>query len=120
MHFFQRLLCCTQVKFILRRLDGSHGLALASTSGSAPSGLKATAAAAGTERDKDSGRGSPTGSINSAIVRRKRHRAHKSSFAWMTHGTTIHPKSSKNSIERLMKLILEQGDIIQQQLTKLR
>ncbi|XP_039434460.1 ras association domain-containing protein 10 [Culex pipiens pallens] len=109
-----------EVKFILRRLDGSHGLALASTSGSAPSGLKATAAAAGTERDKDSGRGSPTGSINSAIVRRKRHRAHKSSFAWMTHGTTIHPKSSKNSIERLMKLILEQGDIIQQQLTKLR
>ncbi|XP_055530655.1 ras association domain-containing protein 10 [Wyeomyia smithii] len=101
-----------EVKFILRRAEGSHGLAMASTS--------IGAGATGTERDKDSGRGSPTGSINSAIVRRKRHRAHKSSFAWMTHGTTIHPKSSKNSIERLMTLILEQGDIIQQQLTKLR
>uniref|UniRef100_A0A182K233 Ras-associating domain-containing protein n=1 Tax=Anopheles christyi TaxID=43041 RepID=A0A182K233_9DIPT len=103
-----------EVKFILRRVDGSHG---ASGTG--------TAATSGThsgtvERDRDSGRGSPTGSINSAIVRRKRHRAQKSTFAWMTHGQTIHPKSSKTSIERLMKLILEQGDIIQQQLSKLR
>ncbi|XP_062564673.1 ras association domain-containing protein 10 [Armigeres subalbatus] len=102
-----------EVKFILRRMDGSHGLALAPPSTGGAIGLPA-------ERDKDSGRGSPTGSINSAIVRRKRHRASKSSFAWMTHGTTIHPKSNKNSIERLMKLILEQGDIIQQQLSKLR
>ncbi|KAL7038205.1 hypothetical protein ACKWTF_009500 [Chironomus riparius] len=70
--------------------------------------------------DRDSGRGSPTGSINSAIVRRRRHRASKSTFAWMTHGQTIHPKSSKNNIERLMKLILEQGEVIQQQLSKLR
>lgn len=70
--------------------------------------------------DRDSGRGSPTGSINSAIVRRKRHKASKSSFAWMTHGQTIHPKSQKTNIERLMKLILEQGEIIQQQLSKLR
>jgi Ras association domain-containing protein 9/10 len=38
----------------------------------------------------------------------------------MTHGQTIHPKSSKNNIERLMKLILEQGEVIQQQLAKLR
>lgn len=70
--------------------------------------------------DRDSGRGSPTGSINSAIVRRRRHRASKNTFAWMTHGQTIHPKSQKNSIERLMKLILEQGEVIQQQLAKLR
>uniref|UniRef100_A0A336KQW7 CSON014185 protein n=1 Tax=Culicoides sonorensis TaxID=179676 RepID=A0A336KQW7_CULSO len=70
--------------------------------------------------DRDSGRGSPTGSINSAIVRRKRHKASKNSFAWMTHGQTIHPKSQKTNIERLMKLILEQGEIIQQQLAKLR
>ena len=70
--------------------------------------------------DRDSGRGSPTGSINSAIVRRRRHRASRSTFAWMTHGQTIHPKSSKNNIERLMKLILEQGEVIQLQLAKLR
>lgn len=104
-----------EVKFILRRMDGSQGFSIGppTTTGGAALGLP-------TERDKDSGRGSPTGSINSAIVRRKRHRASKSSFAWMTHGTTIHPKSNKSSIERLMKLILEQGDIIQQQLSKLR
>uniref|UniRef100_A0A182MTT5 Ras-associating domain-containing protein n=1 Tax=Anopheles culicifacies TaxID=139723 RepID=A0A182MTT5_9DIPT len=102
-----------EVKFILRRVDGSHG--------PVGSGGAGTVGTHGTvERDRDSGRGSPTGSINSAIVRRKRHRAQKSTFAWMTHGQTIHPKSSKTSIERLMKLILEQGDIIQQQLSKLR
>ncbi|XP_050080332.1 ras association domain-containing protein 10 [Anopheles maculipalpis] len=106
-----------EVKFILRRVDGSHG-----PLGSGSGGTAATGGGThGTvERDRDSGRGSPTGSINSAIVRRKRHRAQKSTFAWMTHGQTIHPKSSKTSIERLMKLILEQGDIIQQQLSKLR
>lgn len=70
--------------------------------------------------DRDSGRESPTGSINSGITRRKRHKASKQSFTWMTHGHTIHPKSQKSSIERLMKLILEQGEIIQQQLAKLR
>lgn len=70
--------------------------------------------------DRDSGRGSPTGSINSAIVRRKRHKASKNSFAWVTHGQTLHPKSQKGNIERLMKLILEQGEVIQQQLAKLR
>jgi hypothetical protein len=73
-----------------------------------------------TAGDRDSGRGSPTGSINSAIVRRRRHRASKNTFVWMTHGQTIHPKSQKNNIERLMKLILEQGEVIQQQLAKLR
>uniref|UniRef100_A0A182N313 Ras-associating domain-containing protein n=1 Tax=Anopheles dirus TaxID=7168 RepID=A0A182N313_9DIPT len=104
-----------EVKFILRRVDGSHGPVTAGSGGAT-----ATQGAALGERDRDSGRGSPTGSINSAIVRRKRHRAQKSTFAWMTHGQTIHPKSSKTSIERLMKLILEQGDIIQQQLSKLR
>ncbi|XP_055598998.1 uncharacterized protein LOC129748410 [Uranotaenia lowii] len=124
-----------EVKFILRRLDASNRLAVASAVGGSisqqqPPTQQTASGTLGsgptmvggvlTERDKDSGRGSPTGSINSAIVRRKRHRAHKTSFAWMTHGTTIHPKSSKNSIERLMKLILEQGDIIQQQLSKLR
>ncbi|XP_053659212.1 ras association domain-containing protein 10 [Anopheles marshallii] len=102
-----------EVKFILRRVDGSHGPV--GSGGAATGGTHGTV-----ERDRDSGRGSPTGSINSAIVRRKRHRAQKSTFAWMTHGQTIHPKSSKTSIERLMKLILEQGDIIQQQLSKLR
>jgi hypothetical protein len=70
--------------------------------------------------EKDSGRGSPTGSINSAIVRRRRHKASKSTFAWVTHGQTIHPKSNKASIERMMKLILEQGEVIQLQLAKLR
>lgn len=70
--------------------------------------------------DKDSGRGSPTGSVNSAIVRRRRHRASRSSFAWITHGQTVHPKSQKSNIERLMKLILEQGEVIQTQLAKLR
>uniref|UniRef100_A0A182QBB4 Ras-associating domain-containing protein n=1 Tax=Anopheles farauti TaxID=69004 RepID=A0A182QBB4_9DIPT len=104
-----------EVKFILRRVDGSHGAVTAGSQG----GTAMVQGAAG-DRDRDSGRGSPTGSINSAIVRRKRHRAQKSTFAWMTHGQTIHPKSSKTSIERLMKLILEQGDIIQQQLSKLR
>ncbi|ETN59991.1 peptidylglycine alpha-amidating monooxygenase COOH-terminal interactor protein-1 [Anopheles darlingi] len=104
-----------EVKFILRRADGSHGT-MASVAGATAT----TTTPIGGERDRDSGRGSPTGSINSAIVRRKRHRAQKSTFAWMTHGQTIHPKSSKTSIERLMKLILEQGDIIQQQLSKLR
>ncbi|XP_050091686.1 ras association domain-containing protein 10-like [Anopheles aquasalis] len=110
-----------EVKFILRRADGSHGtMASDRTTGTAVAGATATTTPLGGERDRDSGRGSPTGSINSAIVRRKRHRAQKSTFAWMTHGQTIHPKSSKTSIERLMKLILEQGDIIQQQLSKLR
>uniref|UniRef100_A0A182PEJ7 Ras-associating domain-containing protein n=1 Tax=Anopheles epiroticus TaxID=199890 RepID=A0A182PEJ7_9DIPT len=109
-----------EVKFILRRVDGgSHGGAggpgVGGGAGATTSGTHGTV-----ERDRDSGRGSPTGSINSAIVRRKRHRAQKSTFAWMTHGQTIHPKSSKTSIERLMKLIIEQGDIIQQQLSKLR
>lgn len=70
--------------------------------------------------DRDSGRGSPTGSINSGIVRRRRHKASKSSLAWVTHGQTVHPKSQKISIERLMKLILEQGEVIQNQLAKLR
>lgn len=70
--------------------------------------------------DRDSGRGSPTGSLNSAIVRRRRHRVSKTSFAWLTHGQTIHPKSQKPNIERLMKLILEQGEVIQHQLAKLR
>ncbi|XP_035788733.1 ras association domain-containing protein 10-like [Anopheles albimanus] len=107
-----------EVKFILRRADGSHGTM--ANDRAAVAGATATTTPIGGERDRDSGRGSPTGSINSAIVRRKRHRAQKSTFAWMTHGQTIHPKSSKTSIERLMKLILEQGDIIQQQLSKLR
>lgn len=72
------------------------------------------------QQSQDSGRGSPTRSISSAIVRRRRHRASKSTFAWLTQGQTIHPKSQKNGIERLMKLILEQGEVIQQQLAKLR
>lgn len=96
-----------QVKFTLKRRSDSHH----------SSTHQSQAQTAG---DRDSGRGSPTGSINSAIVRRRRHRASKSTFAWMTHGQTIHPKSQKNSIERLMKLILEQGEVIQHQLAKLR
>lgn len=70
--------------------------------------------------DNDSGRESPTDGASSAIVRRKRHRTSKTSPAWVTHAQTIHPKSSKTTIEKLMKLILEQGETIQQQLTKLR
>ncbi|XP_055686725.1 ras association domain-containing protein 10 isoform X2 [Lutzomyia longipalpis] len=65
----------------------------------------------------DSGRGSPTGS---AIVRRRRHRAAKSSPAWTTHAQTPHPRTQRATIERLMKLILEQGETIQQQLSRLR
>ncbi|XP_055716599.1 ras association domain-containing protein 10 isoform X2 [Phlebotomus papatasi] len=65
----------------------------------------------------DSGRGSPTGS---AIVRRRRHRAAKSSAAWITHAQTPHPRTQRATIERLMKLILEQGETIQQQLSRLR
>jgi hypothetical protein len=70
--------------------------------------------------DPDSRQSSPTGSLNSAIIRRRRHRASRSSFAWITHGQTVHPKSQKNNIERLIKLILDQGEVIQQQLAKLR
>lgn len=99
-----------QVKFTLKRRSDSHHSSSHHQSQSQPH----------TTGDRDSGRGSPTGSINSAIVRRRRHRASRSTFAWMTHGQTIHPKSQKNSIERLMKLILEQGEVIQQQLAKLR
>lgn len=65
----------------------------------------------------DSGRESPTGS---AIVRRRRHRASKSTAAWLTQAQTVHPKSSKSTIEKLMSLILEQGETIQHQLSKLR
>lgn len=67
--------------------------------------------------DDDSGQESPISTANSAIVRRKRHR---STSAWSKHTKTIHPKSSKKSIEKLMKLILEQGETIQHQLTKIR
>lgn len=70
--------------------------------------------------DCDSGRESPDDRADSAIVRRKRHRSSKSTTAWVTHAQTIHPKSSKTSIEKLMTLILEQGETIQQQLSKLR
>lgn len=101
-----------QVKFTLKRRSDSHH--------STATSHHQTASQAQTAGDRDSGRGSPTGSINSAIVRRRRHRASRSTFAWMTHGQTIHPKSQKNSIERLMKLILEQGEVIQLQLAKLR
>lgn len=58
-----------------------------------------------------------------AIVRRKRHRSSKSTAAWMNHGQTIHPTKGtqqKPAIEKLMKLILEQGETIQQQLAQLR
>lgn len=67
--------------------------------------------------DYDSGRESPISRTDSAIVRRRRHRSTKT---WSKSAKTIHPKSSKASIEQLMKLILEQGETIQQQLSKLR
>lgn len=67
--------------------------------------------------DYDSGQESPVSRADSAIVRRRRHRSTKS---WSKSAKTIHPKSSKASIEHLMKLILEQGETIQQQLTTLR
>lgn len=101
-----------QVKFSLKRRSDSHHSSSTTTAHQSLSQAYAG--------DRDSGRESPTGSINSAIVRRRRHRASKSTMAWMTHGQTIHPKSQKSSIERLMKLILEQGEVIQQQLSKLR
>lgn len=72
------------------------------------------------QHDQDSGMGSPNGSTNSAIIRRRRHRASKTTAAWVTQAQTIHPKSQKGTIEKLMKLILEQGETIQQQLAKLR
>ncbi|XP_031637301.1 probable WRKY transcription factor protein 1 [Contarinia nasturtii] len=65
----------------------------------------------------DSGRESPVPRAGSAIVRRRRHRSAKT---WSKNVKTIHPKSSRASIEQLMKLILEQGETIQQQLSKLR
>lgn len=69
----------------------------------------------------DSGRESPTARPDSAILRRKRHRTSKTTTAWVTQANTIHPtKSQKPTIEKLMKLILEQGETIQQQLSKLR
>lgn len=70
--------------------------------------------------DYDSGRESPISRPDSAIMRRKRHRSVKSSSIWSKHAKTLHPKSSKAPIEKLMKLILEQGETIQQQLSKLR
>lgn len=74
-----------------------------------------------TLNNDDSGRESPSASRpDSAIVRRKRHRSSKTTSAWLTHAQTTHPKTHKSSIEKLMKLILEQGETIQQQLTKLR
>lgn len=69
----------------------------------------------------DSGRESPTTTAQgSAIVRRRRHRASKATAAWLTQAQTVHPKSSKSTIEKLMSLILEQGETIQHQLSKLR
>lgn len=70
----------------------------------------------------DSGRESPvaTGRPDSAILRRKRHRSSKQTTAWLTHAQTVHPKTQKPTIEKLMKLILEQGETIQHQLSKLR
>lgn len=70
--------------------------------------------------EKDSGMSSPVGSSSSAIIRRRKHRASKSTTAWLTEAQTIHPKSHRHTIEKLMKLILEQGETIQQQLAKLR
>lgn len=70
--------------------------------------------------DYDSANESAVSRADSAILRRKRHRSAKSSYAWSKNVDTIHPKSSKATIEKLMKLILEQGETIQQQLTKLK
>lgn len=59
-----------------------------------------------------------------AIIRRKRHRGCKTKSSWINHSRTIHPRKStkchKPAIENLMKLIIEQGETIQQQLTQLR
>lgn len=72
--------------------------------------------------DYTNGRGSPDSKADSWSGKRKRYRSSKTSTAaaWTKHAREYHPKSSKASIERLMKLILEQGETIQQQLTKLR
>lgn len=81
-------------------------------------------------RNDDSGRESPTTTTATilkhksdaagTVVRRRRHRSSKHAMAWLQHTQTVHPRTQKPSIEKLMKLILEQGETIQQQLTKLR
>ncbi|XP_055382484.1 histone-lysine N-methyltransferase, H3 lysine-79 specific [Condylostylus longicornis] len=95
----------SEVKLTLRQIDSSLTLDTSCYSNN---------------NDKDSGMGSPIGSSNSAIMRRRKHRASKSTAAWVTQANTMHPKSQKTQIEKLMKLILEQGETIQQQLAKLR
>lgn len=71
--------------------------------------------------DDSNDRDSPVSRADSWSAKRKRHRSSKSTTnAWSKHAREYHPKSSKASIERLMELILEQGETIQQQLSKLR
>ncbi|XP_037040987.1 uncharacterized protein LOC119077783 isoform X2 [Bradysia coprophila] len=94
----------SEVKLSLRRIESPQGTY------HQPGGV-----------NDDSGRESPTARPDSAILRRKRHRTSKTTTAWITQANTVHPtKSQKPTIEKLMKLILEQGETIQQQLSKLR
>lgn len=85
------------------------------------------------DNDKDSGRETPSSicRLDGTLVRRKqRHRSGKKSSstdAATHHHHHHHPPNAhhsksqhKHTIEKLMKLILEQGETIQQQLSKLR
>ncbi|XP_067000493.2 ras association domain-containing protein 10 [Anabrus simplex] len=78
--------------------------------------------------EADSGRGSPTSTLN----RRRRHHHRNSKLPWPSH-QTLHPrrlaqlhhqtelnKKLPETIERLMKLILAQGETIQNQLRRLQ
>lgn len=87
--------------------------------------------------EADSGRGSPSrDSCSSTLARRRKHHHRGSKLPWPPHHQTIHPRrlallqhhhhnqkdlSNKlpETIERLMKLILAQGETIQNQLRRL-
>jgi Ras association domain-containing protein 9/10 len=91
-----------------------------------------------TDWEADSGRGSPgRDSCNVALARRRKHHHRGTKLPWPPHHQTVHPRrlaqlhhhyqqNRKNlsnklpeTIERLMKLILAQGETIQNQLRRL-
>lgn len=86
--------------------------------------------------EADSGRGSPSrDSCSATLARRRKHHHRGSKLPWPPHHQTIHPrrlallqhhhnqkdlnKKLPETIERLMKLILAQGETIQNQLRRL-
>jgi Ras association domain-containing protein 9/10 len=88
-----------------------------------------------TDWEADSGRGSPGRDSNSTLARRRKHHHRGTKLPWPPLHQTIHPRrlaqlhqhhNRKNfsnklpeTIERLMKLILAQGETIQNQLRRL-